>query len=108
MQAVGSSEFIVLRPTGSGLSPETLMVFLRSSLVQTILKWSQDGSNHPRFTEEDLLAIPVPDALQRVQNSIDKLVQESIDARRESYRLLDEAKKIIEDTIVGNPARVGE
>ena len=69
-QSVGSSEFIVLRPTDKGLTAETLMVYLRSPLVQTILKWSQDGSNHPRFTEDDLLAIPVPDRVLGVQKQM--------------------------------------
>src|SRR5207249_8870876 len=47
--AVGSSEFIVLRPRNAEqprLSRATLLVFLRSLPVQTILKWSQDGSHH--------------------------------------------------------------
>lgn len=96
---VGSSEFIVLRPTADGLSAETLMVFLRCPLVQTILKWSQDGSNHPRFATEDLLAIPVPDAVFRVQQKIDVLVKDAIEARRESARLLNQAKKTVEDMV---------
>jgi hypothetical protein len=97
--AVGSSEFIVLRPTGHGLSAETLMVFLRCPLVQTVLKWSQDGSNHPRFAEEDLLVIPVPHALLRVQKQIDALVQEAMDCRRQSMRLIEQAKRVVEDII---------
>lgn len=101
LPAVGSSEFIVLRPTGDGLSAETLLVFLRCPLVQTILQWSQDGSNHPRFSEEDLLEIPVPDTLLRVQKKIDILVHKAIDARREAARLIEEAKSTIEDTISG-------
>lgn len=101
LPAVGSSEFIVLRPTGHGLSAETLMVFLRCPLVQTILQWSQDGSNHPRFAEEDLLAVPVPDAALRVQKKIDALVQEATDARRGAARLLEQAKRTVEDMIAG-------
>jgi type I restriction enzyme S subunit len=102
LPTVGSSEFIVLRPTLVGVSAETLMVFLRCPLVQTILKWSQDGSNHPRFAEEDLLSIPVPNALLRVQMKIDSFVKESIQARRDSARLLYEAKKTVEGMIIGN------
>lgn len=100
-QSVGSSEYIVLRPTGKGLSPETLMVYLRCPLVQTVLKWSQDGSNHPRFTEEDLLAIPVPDKVLSVRKQIDGLVNTAIDARIEAARLLEQAKKTVEDLIAG-------
>jgi hypothetical protein len=99
LPAVGSSEFIVLRPRSGGISAETLMVFLRCPLAQTVLKWSQDGSNHPRFAEEDLLAIPIPDAVLSVQKKIDGLVREAIEARRESARLLDQAKRAVEDMI---------
>lgn len=98
-QSVGSSEYIVLRTTGKGLSPETLMVYLRCPLVQTILKWSQDGSNHPRFTEEDLLAIPVPDKVLGVQKQIDGLVNKAIEARIEAARLLERAKRMVEEMI---------
>jgi len=99
--SVGSSEFIVLRPTGKGITAETLMVYLRCPLVQTILKWSQDGSNHPRFTEADLLAIPVPDKVLNVQKRIDRLVIDAIDAHREAARLLEQAKKTVEGLIAG-------
>jgi hypothetical protein len=106
--SVGSSEFIVLRPRGEGLSAETLMVFLRCPLVQTVLNWSQDGSNHPRFAEEDLLAIPVPDAVLRVQKKIDAFVHEAIDAHRKAACLLDKAKKTVEDMIADGGEGRGE
>src|SRR3546814_9236538 len=75
--SVGSSEFIVLRPKKDqrDLSPETLMVFLRSAPVQTILKWCQDGSQHPRFSEGDLLSTPVPDAVASVSGQITGIVR---------------------------------
>ncbi len=107
LPAVGSSEFVVLRPSEGSISAETLMVFLRCPLVQTVLKWSQDGSNHPRFAEEDLLAIPIPDAILSVQKKIDALVREAIEARRESARLLDLAKKTVDDMIAGGPTGKG-
>jgi type I restriction enzyme, S subunit len=62
--AVGSSEFIVLRPRdpkSNAIAPETLLTFLRCAVVQTILKWCQDGSQHPRFSEGDPLSIPIPE-----------------------------------------------
>lgn len=100
-ESVGSSEFIVLRPTGKGLSAETLMIYLRCPLIQTILKWSQDGSAHPRFTEEDLVALPVPDKLMKVQKEIDGLVNGAIAARREAAHLLGQAKRTVESLIAG-------
>lgn len=105
--AVGSSEFIVLRPTDSGLSAETLMVFLRCPLVQTILKWSQDGSNHPRFTEQDLLAVPVPNAVQDVQRDVDRLVRSAIASKQKSEDFLKAARAAIEQTVDASPVVTG-
>lgn len=103
--AVGSSEFIVLRPRegeGSKLTPETLLIYLRSLPVQTILKWSQDGSQHPRFNEDDLLAIPVPASVERIAPKVDALVNEALTARAEAARLLEEAKAEVERLVLGS------
>lgn len=99
--AVGSSEFIVLRYVSKKLFPEALLVYLRSAPVQTILKWSQDGSNHPRFQENELLAIKVPDKVLKIQADIRKMIQEGIKAHREAKRLLGEAKAEVERLIEG-------
>jgi type I restriction enzyme, S subunit len=97
--SVGSSEFIVLRPKDMTISPETLMVFLRSAPVQTILKWCQDGSQHPRFSESDLMAIPVPDAVAQVSPEITKIVQSGFTARHRARKLLEAAKRAVEIAI---------
>jgi type I restriction enzyme, S subunit len=102
--SVGSSEFIVLRPNGSDISSETLMVFLRSTPVQTILKWCQDGSQHPRFSEGDLLSIPVPDAAADVSAKVTLIVQEGFAARYRARRLLDAAKRAVEIAIEDSEA----
>ncbi|WP_148654310.1 hypothetical protein [Paraburkholderia caribensis] len=97
--SVGSSEFIVLRPKGTAISPETLMVFLRSAPVQTILKWCQDGSQHPRFSESDLLSISVPDAVAEVSVQITKIVEDGFTARYRAQKLLEAAKRAVEIAI---------
>lgn len=97
--SVGSSEFIVLRLLDKAISPETLMVFLRSAPVQTILKWCQDGSQHPRFSENDLLSIPVPDAVARVSDQVTEIVQEGFTARYRSHKLLDASMRAVEIAI---------
>lgn len=101
LPSVGSSEFIVLRPkTGqANISPETLMVFLRATPAQTILKWCQDGSQHPRFSERDLLSIPVPDAVAGVSDQITTIVQEGFAARHKARQLLEAAKRAVEIAI---------
>lgn len=97
--AVASSEFIVLRQRSEAVYPGALMVYLRSEPVQTILKWSQDGSNHPRFQEEELLAIKLPDRVIALQDDIRKLIQSGIVANRTAKRLLAEAKAEVERII---------
>ena len=107
MPSVGSSEFIVLRPKKgqADISPETLLVFLRSAPVQTILKWCQDGSQHPRFSERDLLSIPVPDSVATASKEITAIVQDGFAARHQAQRLLDAAKRAVEVAIEdGEPA----
>jgi type I restriction enzyme S subunit len=99
--AVGSTEFIVLRARGKvPLSQETLMIFLRSLPMQTILKWSQDGSQHPRFNEDDLLAIPIPTAVERISPQVDALVNKALIARAEAGRRLEEAQAEIERMVL--------
>lgn len=98
---VGSTEFIVLRPQKCALAVEALLVYLRSSLVQTVLKWSQDGSNHPRFDGKELLNLRIPAAIRERESVIVSKVRESFAARREASRLLDEAKRMVEEAILG-------
>jgi len=103
--SVGSSEFIVLRPKDKFISPETLMVFLHSAPVQTILKWCQDGSQHPRFSEDDLMAIPLPDAAALMSPEITRIVQEGFAARDRARKMLEAAQRAIEIAIEdGEPA----
>ena len=99
---VGSTEFIVLRPQKGAVRVEALLVYLRSKYVQTVLKWCQDGSNHPRFREGELLNLRIPDVVRDHQDEIVVKVQASIQARREARRLLDEAKAIVEKAILGD------
>ena len=99
--SVGSSEFIVLRPKKGqcDISPETLMVFLRSVPVQTILKWCQDGSQHPRFSEGDLLSVPVPTVVSGVSGQITTIVKESFTTRHQARQLLEATKRAVEIAI---------
>ena len=97
---VGSSEFVVLRPKNQdALSAGALLVFLRSYPVQAILKWCRDGSQHPRFDENDLLAIPVPKQVWKVSAELDRLVNEAFAARQHAHELLERAKRAVEIAI---------
>jgi type I restriction enzyme M protein len=95
---VGSTEFIVLRPREKScpIAPPTLLTFLRSQPVQTILKWCQDGSQHPRFSEKDLLSIPLPDAVAAASPCIEALVDDALSARDQERKLIAAAKRAVE------------
>lgn len=103
---VGSTEFIVLRPKKKDcpIAPETLMTFLRSQPVQTILKWCQDGSQHPRFSEKDLLAIPLPDAVAAASPQIEAFVVDALAAREEARKLTSAAKRAVEIAVEDSEA----
>jgi len=96
---VGSSEFIVLRPQSDSVCAELLLVYLRSTPVQKILKWCQSGSNHPRFMEEDLLAIKLPDRAIAMQHKIQPVIRTAIQSHRDAKRLLETAKRGVEIAI---------
>ena len=105
--SVGSSEFIVLRPhdpARPSLSQAALLAFLRSHPVQTILQWSQDGSHHPRYGDDDLLAIPVPDAVCTAAPRIDALIESILLARASARTLLANAQRAVEIAIEQNEA----
>ena len=72
------------------------MTFLRSQPVQTILKWCQDGSQHPRFGEKDLLAIPLPDAVAAASPHIEALVDKALSTRSHAQKLITAAKRAVE------------
>ena len=97
---VGSTEFIVLRPQKGAVRVEALLVYLRSRYVQTVLEWCQDGSNHPRFDEEELLRVRVPAVVRDIEDEVSAKVQASIQARRDARRLLEEARTFVEQAIV--------
>ncbi len=98
--SVASTEFIVLRPKkGSPLSVEALLIYLRSRLPQIVFKWSQDGSNHPRFDERELLSLPLPRVLISDQATYLSAVREMVAQRRRADQLLDAAKRAVEIAI---------
>ena len=93
---VASTEFIVLRPKDSeGVPVEALLLYLRSALPQVVLKWSQDGSNHPRFDEKELLRLPVPRAVIQEANKYAAAVGAIIRSRERAKELLSAAKRAV-------------
>nr|EES52632.1 MAG: protein of unknown function [Leptospirillum ferrodiazotrophum] len=98
--AVASTEFIILRSKKDALlTVEALLIYLRSRLPQIVFKWSQDGSNHPRFDEHELLNLPVPRALITGQATYQTAVRQMVKQRQRATRLLDAAKSAVEIAI---------
>lgn len=96
---VCSTEFIVLRPKTVAIPVEALLVYLRSTLPQLIFKWSQDGSNHPRFDEKELLNLHVPDAVAAISQELSDSVKAATHARQRATELLEAAKRAVEIAI---------
>ena len=101
---VGSTEFIVLRPKAGAIPVEALLVFLRSTLPQLIFQWSQDGSNHPRFDEKELLNLHVPDVVSAISKELTDSVNAATSARQHAKELLEAAKRAVEIAIEDSEA----
>lgn len=56
---------------------------------------------YPAISTADLMKIPIALPDDATRKRIVSKVRESIDARRESRRLLDEAKAMVEEAILG-------
>ena len=96
---VCSSGFAVLTP--KGIAPELLLVYLRLPLVCELLDLHTTASMYPAIAAGDLMKIPIALPNTDTRRKIVTKVRESFDARRESLRLLDEAKTMVEKAILG-------
>jgi len=103
-KCVGSSEFFIFRSISQLVSPELLLVYLRSSPIQKVLKWCQDGSNHPRFKDAELLELKFPNCLFNIQKEVQDLIHQGIGVHQEAKVLLEQAKHRVEQMIVGEHA----
>ena len=74
-EALVSTEFIVLRPKSRALITYLVPFFL-SKQVQTILAWSQDGNEHPRFDENLLLELRIPPAISAISENLNRLIDQ--------------------------------
>jgi hypothetical protein len=69
--------------------------------IQKILKWCQNGSNHPRFDEQEILTLKLPHQLLRIEADIVRLITQGIEAHRSAGKLLEDAKRQVERMILG-------
>ncbi|MGO2352523.1 MAG: hypothetical protein ACTH52_06580 [Lactococcus cremoris] len=78
-----SSEFLVLRSL-DGDSISFLIPYLLSKPVQKVFYNSVEGSQHPRFKENDLLNLDIPEEIITNKVEISKIIESSIDTVRKS------------------------
>lgn len=79
-----STEFFVIRARNNE-SIAYLVPFLLSQPAQLVFENSVEGSQHPRFKEEDVLNLKIPKNIYDERENISKRVIEAI----ESYRLYE-------------------
>lgn len=101
---VVSTEFIVLRSRTGELKSGALLIYLRSLLPQLVFKWSQDGSNHPRFDEKELLNLRVPDVIVEKQDELNECFLALAEMHRHARELLAAAQRAVEIAIEQNEA----
>lgn len=93
-EAAVSTEFIVLRPR-ENMKGGFLLPFLLSNIVQTILSWSQDGNEHPRFSEAVLLGLSVPEVVVKHAETLNAQIREVQRNAARARILLAEAEAIL-------------
>ena len=71
----------------------------------TILKYCQEGNQHPRFSESNLLEIPFPDLLLEHGDAIVSQVRQAHATRHEAHALLARAKRAVEVAIEEGEAK---
>lgn len=91
-----STELIILREKiKEGISKFGLFPFLFTKEVQTILFWSQKGTNHPRFDEDVLLDLGTPDFSNGTLKKLKSMILESCVNYAQSKQKYKEAENLI-------------
>ena len=93
VQALCSSEFFALRSIDDD-SISFLVPFLLSKPVQTVLAASQEGGHHPRFGQDTLLDLAIPEVLMERRQDDSARVEEAVAMFRRYERL---TKGLVED-----------
>lgn len=97
---VCSSGFAVLTPIN--IAPELLFLYLRLPLICELLDLHTTASMYPAISTDDLMKIPIVLPDETTRERIVAKVRDSLDARREAWRLLDEAKAMVEMAVLGD------
>lgn len=96
---LSSTEFFVLRSLKADVSISFLVPFLLSEPVQKVLNNSVEGSQHPRFKEEVLMNLQIPEKVISKKDILSIKVLDSLKKYREYEREIMQYKKIINRNI---------
>lgn len=96
--ALLSTEFIVLR-SRSTKDVSFLVPYMLSEPIQTILAWSQDGNEHPRFNEQILLSLTVVPQVLSICDSLNKIVSDASACLNSASKCYTEAETLLESAL---------
>ncbi len=104
--AIGSTGFSVIRDVDSKrISKDYLCIVLKSSIVLKQFCQRCSGGNYPAITQYDLgcVSVPLPslDKQQEIANHISAIRTEAKALEQEANTILEQAKKKIEEMILG-------
>lgn len=95
--ALCSTGFYVLK--SSVINSETLLVLSKSLLIQQLMKKGCSGTILTAISKSELQKLPIPLIGAYEQKEISNRIQNSFALREEAKRLLNEAKKTVEEAI---------
>lgn len=81
------------------INSETLLVLFKSKPIQSLLKQRCSGTILTAISKDEFMNLPLPIIDDALQQEIADKVQKSFKLRRESERLLDIAKQVVEIAI---------
>ena len=95
---LGSGAFTVLQEK-TGYKKEVLMIFLKTKFIKELLLRYNCGTSYPVIKDEDILNLKIPLIKPQIQKQIADKIQESHKLRKESKKILEEAKRKVEEEI---------
>lgn len=88
VELVGSTEFFVLR-SNNERDISFLAPYLLTQPVQRVLNASQEGGHHPRFQEDTLLNLPIPESVVENSEVASKAIRDAISLYRKSEGMIE-------------------
>ena len=95
--ALCSTGFYVMTP--NKINAETLLILLKSTVIQLLLKKGCSGTILTNISKDEFLKIKIPILPESIQTKIASLIQQSFECKAQSKQLLEDAKRIVEEEI---------